>query len=1322
MKELQLGQNIRKNFSNRIEKLEIPNLNEIQIASYERLEGERLEYIFTSYFPVTDDDGEVEFRYKGFFFDHPEIEFEDEMEYRNRGLNYTRPLKIRVQLFDVKNNVEIEEKDVFLCDLPIITDRGTFIINGVERVIVSQLVRSPDLYVTREKEKQSTEEKISGQVMPSRGTRLSVEQRFARNIFSGQKDVANQIKDALTDTERATIGQEVIDSDELLIKTVLDGEYRSARGFVAEARKEMRKNQIKFQFDSSRKVSLLSFMYVLGLDEENILNLLGDNRIIRDNLLIEEHDNFNKALNAMINAQIINAAQTDEHEETDYKKDVDNILSRFEERGVAIPETIDQYFDAITNKELNDQVIRSLEEGVKYDASVEEFFQLSKENGLNAETSLLRKNEHAYRQKRKTYDELMTRFSGRGYNFGEVGRYKFNLKADLVKNAKMNVNSRFYGVRLAEEVVSPKNPALKIEKDTMIGFNNLETLAQILADGYGIFTEHVTNVELGINQELELQKVAVWSSIHPDEEVFVIGIVNSDDAKMSLSLEDIVVYLNYFISQAYAVGKNDDKDHLGNRRVRLVGELVEQEMSRGLYEIERRVRRYGFTSIKDDSVENKIARSFVTAAFNSAIQSFFSSSQLSQFMDQTNPLAELTHKRRLSALGPGGISRERATMEVRDVHHTHYGRICPIESPEGGNIGLISSLTVFSKINDKGFVETPYLRVEKKYDTKGNFVTSYVTKEVEYVSAIEEDRFTIGQSTVAINEETGEILSKEVASRFNGDNNFRPLEQIDYIEISPKQIFSAGTGLIPFLEHDDANRALMGANMQRQAVPLMISNSPIVGTSMEYHIGKDSSAVVTAKIAGEVIYVNSEIITIKGEDKTVDHKLIKYMRTNQSTISNQHPIVKLGQKVKKNQVIADGNGMENGELALGKNATVAFLTWDGYNYEDAIIISDRLVKEDVYTSIHIEEYQCEVLQTKLGLSQITRDIPNVGEDAKRHLDAMGIVVPGTLVKPGDILVGKVVPKAKTDPTPEEKLLFDILGEKTRDVKDESLRVEHGGGGIVQKVLIYDAEADHLDVPSEVKQVVKVYVAQKRKIQEGDKMAGRHGNKGVISKVLPQEDMPYLEDGTPVDIMLNPLGVPSRMNVGQVLEMHLGIIGKMLGFKFATEVFEGASNDDLLELMEEAGIDKTGKFRLYDGRTGEKFDRDVTVGVMYILKLSHMVEDKMHARSIGPYALVTQQPLGGKAQFGGQRFGEMEMWALEAYGAASTLQEMITLKSDDIFGRSKMYDAIINNQEYDDVIIPEAYNVLLNEIQGLGIDLAMFDKNEKEIKLTDIIEY
>ncbi len=1315
---LTLGNNERINFSNREEKLQMPNLNDIQTNSYESLVNDRLENVFKNYFPITDDKQELEFRYVKYFFDKPEVQFDNEIEYKRRGLTYSHPLKITVQLYDLVNDCVVEERDVFLCDLPIITERGTFIINGVERVIVSQIVRSPDLYVTKEPEKANNEEKIVGQIMPSRGTRLSIEQRYNHDIFSGQKDLLKNIVEALTKAEKEMLGDD-IDNEEALSRLVYAGEIKSAKKQVADMKKEIKRNQIRFQFDSSRRVTLLVFCRLLGLSEENIINTLGDSRLLRENLLVEENHNFDDALNTFVQSQLLNVANV-EPMDRDYLKDVDNLIAHLEDNGVDVDVKVVTNLTALTNEEINDLVIKSL--SGTYPKVLKEFLELCDDNRINQENTLIVKNNHIYRQKRKTYEDIMARFNTRAYNFGSVGRYKFNLKADLVKNSLMNVNSRFYGVRLAQDVVSPTNKKLKLAKGTLIDAKNLDTLSEILEDGFGIYKEVINNSELGIKETLTLQKVRVISPRY-GEEIDVIGTVKSSDKKMTIGLDDILVFFNYFIGEAYGIGKFDDKDHLGNRRVRLVGELIEEEMSRALYEIERRIIRYGFTSMKNDEVENKIPKGFVTTSFDSAIKSFFATSQLSQFMDQTNPLAEVTHKRRLSALGPGGISRERATVEVRDVHSTHYGRICPIESPEGGNIGLISSLTVYGRINDKGFIETPYIKVNKKYDRKGNFKGSYVTDDIEYVTAIDEDRFCIGQSTVSVNEKTGQILDEMVPSRYNGVNDIRPLERVDYIEISPKQIFSAGTGLIPFLEHDDANRALMGANMQRQAVPLMISESPIVGTSMEYAIGKDSGSVVNAKCAGTVSFVSSEKITVKNsKGEEIDHKLIKYLRTNQSTTLNQTPIVKVGQKVKKGEVIADGTAMQNGELALGKNVTVAFLTYDGYNYEDAVIISDRLVKDDVYTSIHMEEYVCEVLQTKLGLSQITRDIPNVGEEAKKHLDEKGIVLEGTYVEEGDILVGKVVPKAKTDPTPEEKLLFDILGEKSRDVKDESLRVEHGGGGIVQKVLVYDAVEDHLDVSSEVKQVVKVFIAQKRKIQAGDKVAGRHGNKGVISRVLPQEDMPYLEDGTPVDIMLNPLGVPSRMNIGQVLEMHLGIAGKRLGEKFATEVFEGAKEEDIIRLMNEAGIDQTGKVTLFDGRTGEAFDNPVTVGVMYIMKLAHMVDDKMHARSIGPYALVTQQPLGGKAQFGGQRFGEMEVWALEAYGAANILQEMMTIKSDDIFGRSKMYEALTHNQTTTEIVVPESYNVLLNEIHGLGIDLQMLDKDGEEIRITDLIEY
>ncbi len=1315
MNKIKFGINERYNFSDRKKRLEMPSLNQIQIASYQKLLDTRLGDIFSEYFPVGDDESNFEIRYKGFRFDSGEYSFDSIIEYKNRGLNYTKPLKIKLELFDLNNNLSVQEQEILLCDLPQMTDKGTFVINGVERVIVTQIVRSPDLYVTKDRDKGQREDKLVGQIMPARGTRMGIEQRASSNIYSRLEDIANQIRTQLTAVEKAEISQDTLESDEKLIQLILSGEIKSLKRYVAEIKKEMRKNLIKVQFNSSRKVNLLSLFKVLGLDVENIGSILGDNRFIRNMLAIDNVSDFEQAVNEFFSAQIF-SQNISPLEHLDFRKDIENILHNTDKRG---SEELKTEILKYNNLEIYEKILVELNTG-QDDPDIQAFLNWCAKHKINKEGTLIKKVIYSIENKRKIYQDLIARFMvGKSYYFGEVGRYKFDLKSNLVQNSKMNVNSRFLGLRLAEDIAHVKDATVCLDKGTIINEKNMEILTEILESGYGIYTETIINRDLNIYEEIELQKINVITPLY-DEVMPIIGTTKVNGQGMNLTYGDLMVFFNYFVSLIHGVGKIDDKDHLGNRRVRLVDELVEQEISRGLYEIERNIKRYGFQNIGSEADVNVIGKIFTTNRFNNSLQRFFASTQLSQFMDQTNPLAELTHKRRISALGPGGISRDRATMDVRDVHATHYGRICPIESPEGGNIGLISSLTVYSKINQRGFIEVPYIPVRKEYNAKGEFVTAYLENDVEYLTAIDESRYYIGQSTIEINEKTDEIISREVPSRYNGENKIRDLEKIDFIEISPQQIFSAGTGLIPFLEHDDANRALMGANMQRQAVPLMISTSPIVGTSMEHYVGQDSPNVITAKTSGKVISANSNSIEIENKNGVDDYNVIKYLRTNQSTVMNQKPIVHAGDKVKKGQVIADGTAMENGELALGKNVVVAFLTWDGYNYEDAIIISDRLVKEDVYTSIHIEEYVCEVLQTKLGVSQVTRDIPNVSDESKKHLDERGIVVVGTKVDVGDILVGKVTPKGKDNLSEEEKLLFDIFGEKTKDVKDESLRVENGGGGIVQKVLVYDAH--EIEGQSEVRQVVKVYLAQKRKIQEGDKMAGRHGNKGVISKILPQEDMPYLDDGTPVDIMLNPLGVPSRMNIGQVLEMHLGMVGMRLGIKFATEVFEGASEKELLTLMDKAGMQDTGKFPLFDGRTGERFDRDVTVGVMYIMKLSHMVEDKMHARAVGPYSLVTQQPLGGKAKFGGQRFGEMEVWALEAYGAANTLQEILTVKSDDIFGRSKKYESILKGEKYDETVLTESFNVLLNEIQGLGIDLGMYDKSGEEIKITDIIDY
>ena len=776
-----------------------------------------------------------------------------------------------------------------------------------------------------------------------------------------------------------------------------------------------------------------------------------------------------------------------------------------------------------------------------------------------------------------------------------------------------------------------------------------------------------------------------------------------------LTKEDIIAVVKYLIKMITGEGKPDDIDHLGNRRLRSVGELLQNQFRIGLSRMERVVRER--MTIQDvDVITPQILINIRPVV--AAIKEFFGSSQLSQFMDQTNPLAELTHKRRLSALGPGGLSRERAGFEVRDVHHSHYGRMCPIETPEGPNIGLINSLSTYARINEFGFIETPYRKVDKE--------TGKVTDIIEYLTADEEDLYVIAQANAPLDEE-GRFAEKKVNARYGSKILVVDSDRVDYMDVSPKQVVSIATAMIPFLEHDDANRALMGANMQRQAVPLLRTDAPLVGTGMELKAAYDSGVLIIAKNSGTVKRVTANEIIVQNDEGGIDtYKLTKFARSNQGTCINQKPLVKKGQRVEKGEILADGPSTDNGELALGRNVLVAFMTWEGYNYEDAILISEKLVKEDHYTSIHIEEYECDARDTKLGPEEITRDIPNVGEDVLKNLDERGIIRVGAEVRPGDILVGKVTPKGETELTAEERLLRAIFGEKAREVRDTSLRVPHGEAGIVVDVKVFTRENGDELAPG-VNEIVRVYIAQKRKISQGDKMAGRHGNKGVISRILPEEDMPFLPDGTPVEIVLNPLGVPSRMNIGQVLETHLGLAAKALGLYMASPVFDGAEERDIAEMLEKAGYDPSGKLPLRDGRTGEYFDNPVTVGYMYMLKLAHLVDDKIHARSTGPYSLVTQQPLGGKAQFGGQRFGEMEVWALEAYGAAYTLQEILTVKSDDVVGRVKTYEAIVKGENIPEPGVPESFKVLIKELQSLALDVRILSEDDEEIEILEVEE-
>ena len=912
-------------------------------------------------------------------------------------------------------------------------------------------------------------------------------------------------------------------------------------------------------------------------------------------------------------------------------------------------------------------------------------------------------------------------YDNRRYDLAKVGRYKFNQKLALAVRIKGKVSAKDIvdsetgevfvqaGEIISEEVAENIQNAGINAVDVTVG----ERVVRIIGNATVNIHEVLPTVDLSKLHFKELVNYNVLKNIidNTSEEDLVKTIEERQEELVPkhITTEDMIASINYLLNLSHGLGKPDDIDHLANRRIRCVGELLQNQFRIGLTRLERVVRERMTIQDLDVVTPQTLIN---TKPITSAIREFFGSSQLSQFMDQTNPLSELTHKRRISALGPGGLTRERAGFEVRDVHYTHYGRLCPIESPEGPNIGLISALSSFANINEYGFIETPYRKIDP--------VTHRATDIVEYMSADVEDNYIIAQASEPM-DENGEFINDRIRVRFKNEVIEVDKHMVQYIDVSPKQLVSIAAAMIPFLEHDDAKRALMGANMQRQAVPLMISESPIVGTGIEYRAAKDSGILVLAEDDGVIEKVTADAITVKYKNgKTITHKLRKFKRTNGGTCINQRPIVVKGEKVKKGDAIADGPSTKNGEMALGKNVLIAFSTWEGYNYEDAILINEKLVKEDVFTSIHIEEYDCECRDTKLGPEEITRDIPNIGDDSLKDLDENGIIRIGAEVRPGDILVGKVTPKGETELTAEERLLRAIFGEKAREVRDTSLRVPHGEAGTIVDVKIFTRENSDELGPG-VNQIIRCYIATKRKISVGDKMAGRHGNKGVISRVLPEEDMPFMPDGTPIDILLNPLGVPSRMNLGQVLEVHLGGAAKALGWHVSTPVFDGATQEDVEELLEKAGMTKDGKTTLYDGRTGEPFASPITVGVMYMLKLHHLVDDKIHARSTGPYSLVTQQPLGGKAQFGGQRFGEMEVWALEAYGAAYTLQEMLTVKSDDVVGRVKTYEAIVKGENVPEPGVPESFKVLVKELQSLGLDVRLYSDKNEELELKENIE-
>ncbi|QPQ28763.1 DNA-directed RNA polymerase subunit beta [Lysinibacillus sp. JNUCC 51] len=1148
----------RRSFARINEVLELPNLIEIQTASYEWFLEEGLREMFRDISPIEDFTGNLSLEFIDYSLGDPKYDVD---ECKERDVTYAAPLRVKVRLYN-KETDEVKEQDVFMGDFPLMTETGTFIINGAERVIVSQLVRSPSVYF-HDKTDKNGKKGFGATVIPNRGAWLEYE--------TDAKDV------------------------------------------------------VYVRIDRTRKLPVTVLLRALGFgSDQEIIDIIGDNEYLRNTLEKDNSESTEKAL-----------------------------LEIYERLRPGEPPTVE------------------------------------------SAKSLL-------------YSRF---FDAKRYDLANVGRYKMN--------KKLHIKNRLFNQTIAETLVDPETGEILVEKGTVLDRRTLDKILPYLEDSSkGIGYRTLSQVGGVLEDDVTIQSIKIYApKDEAQKEINIIGNAYIDEEVKNITPADVLSSVGYFFNLLYQVGATDDIDHLGNRRLRSVGELLQNQFRIGLSRMERVVRER--MSINDTAaiVPQQLINIRPVIA---SIKEFFGSSQLSQFMDQTNPLAELTHKRRLSALGPGGLTRERAGFEVRDVHYSHYGRMCPIETPEGPNIGLINSLSSFAKVNKFGFIETPYRRIDHE--------TGQVTDQIDYLTADEEDNYYVAQANSPLNPD-GSFAKDEVVGRFRGDNTVFNKSQMDYMDVSPKQVVSAATACIPFLENDDSNRALMGANMQRQAVPLLNPEAPFVGTGMEHVDARDSGAAVVAKYDGIVEHVEARSIHVRrievvdGKEVKGDltkYKLQKFIRSNQGTSYNQRPLVKVGERVKPRDILADGPSMENGELALGRNVLVAFMTWNGFNYEDAVIMSERLVKDDVYTSVHIEEYESESRDTKLGPEEITRDIPNVGEDALRNLDERGIIRIGAEVRDGDILVGKVTPKGVTELTAEERLLHAIFGEKAREVRDTSLRVPHGAGGIILDVKVFNRE-DGDELPPGVNQLVRAYIVQKRKIRVGDKMAGRHGNKGVISRILPEEDMPFMPDGTPVDIMLNPLGVPSRMNIGQVLELHLGMASRYLGVHMATPVFDGANEEDVWETMEEAGMNRDGKTILYDGRSGEPFDNRVSVGVMYMIKLAHMVDDKLHARSTGPYSLVTQQPLGGKAQFGGQRFGEMEVWALEAYGAAYTLQEILTVKSDDVVGRVKTYEAIVKGESVPEPGVPESFKVLIKELQSLGMDVKMLTVNDEEVELRDLDE-
>ena len=1194
VRPVKLGRAERMSYSRIDEVIDIPNLIEIQKNSYQWFLDEGLMEVLRDVSPITDYSGDIELSFidKEFDTQNPTYAIE---ECKERDANYAAPMRVKVRLHNKRDDI-LKDQYIYIGEFPIMTDNGTFIINGAERVIISQLVRSPGAYFSKAADK-TDKELISSQIIPNRGAWLEYE----------------------------------TDANDLLWVRV----------------------------DRTRKFHLTIFLRSLGFGtNEQIIETFGEENSLTQTMLKDGCRTREEGLQEL------------------YKK-----LRPGEPVSVEGAETLlhNMFFDP-----------------KRYDLARVGIYKINKKLSLARRLA-------GHKAAENVVDE-------NGELLAAEGEIISNATAEAIQTAGINAVTIYPMNVVGDSIIQNEN------KLRVIGNNRVDAQEYLLARLGADVLGDLDVATLGITEKVRtsiLQRIIHEAQASDNPAQVLRQLVStklSDLMPKHLTVEDIVASVSYLIGLEYGVGNKDDIDHLGNRRVRSVGELLQNQIRVGFSRMERVVReRMGTLTDMAAATPQMIVN---TRPVSAAIKEFFGSSQLSQFMDQPNPLAELTQKRRLSALGPGGLSRERANFEVRDVHTSHYGRMCPIETPEGPNIGLINSLATYARVNRYGFIETPYRVYDKE---KG-----VVTREVRYMTADEEDYFNIAQANEPL-DENGKFIDKQIVCRYLDQFIEVDPDKVDLMDVSPKQLVSVATALIPFLGNDDANRALMGSNMQRQAVPLIRTEAPIIGTGMEHYAAKDSGVCLIAKHDGTVEFVSANKIVIKTGSMSYDtYNLIKYQRSNQGTCINQRPLVKRGEVVKAGDIIADGPSTDNGEIALGRNVLIGFMTWEGYNYEDAVLISERLVREDVYTSIHIEEYECEARDTKLGPEEITREIPNVGDDALKDLDEYGIIRIGAEVRSGDIIVGKVTPKGETELTAEERLYRAIFGEKIREVRDTSVRVPHGESGIVVDVKVFTRENDD-DLKHGVNRLVRVYIAQKRKISVGDKMAGRHGNKGVISRILPEEDMPFLPDGTPLDIVLNPLGVPSRMNIGQLLEVHLGRAARQLGWKIATPVFDGATESDVVEAFKMAGIDDDGKTVLYDGRTGQPFENRITVGVMYYLKLLHLVDDKIHARSIGPYSLVTQQPLGGKAQFGGQRFGEMEVWALEAYGASYTLQEILTVKSDDITGRTKTYEAIVKGESVPEAGVPESFKVLVKELQSLALDVRIFSETNEVLDIKESVD-